>query len=372
MNDGGACQSPIAVSVGTATGSGVTGNRVSLGAKLLVADSATLTSEGVVLSTSGHSSGKHGHEHAHGHSHHGGHSHRGHHHGDVASLHRNRAFGIAVFLNVAFVAIEFGFGIAANSTALMADAGHNLSDVLGLLLAWGAVILGQRKADSRYTYGLRGASILAATANGILLVAACGAIALEAVQRFNVEQPVGGAIVTIVALVGIAINGISAWMLMAGSKGDLNLRGAFLHMVADAVVSLGVAISGVVMLLAQWYWLDSVVSLAIVAVILWATWSLLRESLRLSMNAVPAHIDLGAVQASLRGLPGVTSVADLHVWAISTTQNALTVTLVMPDRHPGDSFLDAAQAMLKKHHGIDHATLQIRQHAANDDCMLDE
>lgn len=322
------------------------------------------------MSTSRRSPGKH--DHHHGHAHHGTHSHHGHHHGDVSALHRNRAFGVAVFLNVAFVVIEFGFGVAANSTALMADAGHNLSDVLGLLLAWGAVILGQRKANSRYTYGLRGASILAAMANGILLVAACGAIALEAVQRFNTEQPVGGAIVSIVAVVGIVINGISAWMLMAGSKGDLNLRGAFLHMVADAVVSLGVAISGVVMLLQQWYWLDSVVSLAIVAVILWATWSLLRESLRLSMNAVPAHIDLGAVQESLRALPGVQNIADLHVWGISTTQNALTVTLVMPEAHPGDAFLDDAQALLKRRHGIDHATLQVRRRPVSDECMLDE
>lgn len=321
------------------------------------------------MSTSRRSPGNHDH---HGHAHHGTHSHHGHHHGDVSGLHRNRAFGVAVFLNVAFVVIEFGFGVAANSTALMADAGHNLSDVLGLLLAWGAVILGQRKANSRYTYGLRGASILAAMANGILLVAACGAIALEAVQRFNTEQPVSGTIVSIVAVVGIVVNGISAWMLMAGSKGDLNLRGAFLHMVADAVVSLGVAISGVMMLLRQWYWLDSAVSLGIVAVILWATWSLLRESLRLSMNAVPAHIDLGAVQESLRALPGVQSIADLHVWGISTTQNALTVTLVMPEAHPGDAFLDDVQALLKRRHGIDHVTLQVRRRPVSDECMLDE
>lgn len=323
------------------------------------------------MSISGRSPGKHDHDHIHDHSQRGAHSHHGHHHGDISALHRNRAFGIAVFLNVAFVIIEFGFGIAANSTALMADAGHNLSDVLGLLLAWGAVILGQRKADNRYTYGLRGASILAAMANGILLVAACGAIALEAVQRFNAEQAVGGAIVSIVAVIGIAINGISAWMLMAGSKGDLNLRGAFLHMVADAVVSLGVAVCGVIMLFTQWYWLDSIVSLAIVAVILWASWSLLQESVRLSMNAVPAHIDLDAVQESLRGLPGVAGVGDLHVWGISTTQNALTATLVMPGAHPGDAFLDAAQGMLKEQHGIDHATLQIRRCAASDECMLD-
>ncbi|MBK1681596.1 cation diffusion facilitator family transporter [Rhodocyclus tenuis] len=299
---------------------------------------------------------------------HAGHGH-GHVHGAGASG-SGSAFFIAVFLNTAFVVAEFAFGFIANSTALMADAGHNLSDVFGLLLAWGAAILARRAPAGRFTYGLRGTSILASLANAMFLLVACGGIAWEAVQRFSQAPVVNGLTVTLVAGVGIAINGISAWLFVKGSKGDLNIRGAYLHMLADAAVSLGVVVAGVVMMFTGWHWLDPVVSLAIVAVIVAGTWGLLRESVHLVLDAVPADIDAQAVDACLRQLPGVSDVHDLHIWAMSTTENALTAHLVIADGHPGDAFIDEVTANLHMRFGIQHSTLQIEQGTTAHRCCL--
>lgn len=300
---------------------------------------------------------------------HSGHLHGGeHHHGDPNS--QGRAFAISIALNSGFVAIEFFYGFVANSTALMADAGHNLSDVLGLLLAWGAVILARKKPTDRYTYGLRSTSILAALANAMLLLVACGAIAWEAVQRFSEPPVVSSLTVTLVAAVGIVINGLSAWLLVKGSKNDLNIRGAYLHMAADAVVSLGVVISGLVMLFTGWYWLDPMVSLAIVVVIVVGTWGLLRESVQLALSAVPKHINVPAVEKYLRQYVGVTDIHDLHIWGMSTTESALTVHLVMPEGYPGDACMDDITHTLKERFSIHHSTLQVEQGTTDHSCVL--
>jgi len=313
---------------------------------------------------------------ANSHRHHDGHSHDSgapHHHGgfDHAAMDsHSRAFMLAIALNVGFVAIEFTYGVIAESTALMADAGHNLSDVLGLLLAWGAAVLGKKQPSDRYTYGLRNTSILAALANGMLLLVVCGGIGWEAMRRFAEPSEVAGFTVAVVAAIGIAVNGFSAWLFMAGRKKDLNIRGAFLHMVADALVSLGVVVGGVTIIYTGWYWVDPVLSLVIVVVILIGTWGLLRDAIRLSLSAVPAHIDLQEVQRFLSELPGVAEVQDLHIWGMSTTETALTVHLVMPDGCPGDSFLEFAAGELRGRFGIQHSTLQIRQNNGQGSCTL--
>ena len=297
------------------------------------------------------------HHHDHGHAH--GHGHGHHHHAPPAPGDHSRAFLIAILLNVGFVAVEFTYGLIAHSTALMADAGHNLSDVLGLVLAWVAAVLTKKQPEGRYTYGLRGTSILAALGNSMLLLVACGGIGWEAVQRLSAPAPVGGLTVSVVAGVGIAVNAFSAWLFMAGSKGDLNLRGAYLHMAADALVSLAVVAGGLTMLYTGWYWVDPVLSLAIVAVILVSSYGLLRDALRLSLSAVPAHIALEEVHAYLAALPGVASVHDLHVWGMSTTEAALTAHLLMPGGHPGDAFFTEAASELEQRFGIRHSTLQV-------------
>ncbi|MBJ7308892.1 cation transporter [Rugamonas sp. CCM 8940] len=303
---------------------------------------------------------QHGHSHGHGH----------HHHGDPNS--HGRAFAIAIVLNTLFVGVEFGYGFIANSTALMADAGHNLSDVLGLMLAWGAAILAKRAPNQRYTYGLRGTSMLAALFNAMLLMAACGAIAWEAVQQLLHPNPVAGLTVSLVAAVGIAINGFSAWLFLAGSKDDINIRGAYLHLAADAAISLGVLLAGLVVMATGWSWLDPLVSMAIVALIVWSTWSLLHESLRLVLAAVPDNVDAPGVEQFLRQQAGVSGVHDLHIWAMSTTETALTAHLVMPDGHPGDDIVDSIGRRLKDDFAIHHSTLQIEHGTTSHACCLTE
>ncbi len=301
-------------------------------------------------------------DHQHNHCSHGHH----HHHGDPNS----RAFGIAISLNVLYVVVEFVYGLIANSTALLADAGHNLADVLGLLLAGGAAILARRVPSGRYTYGLRSSSILAALANAMFLLVTCGAIAWEAILRFYQPPAVAGMTVIVVAGMGIAINGLSAWMFMRGSHDDINVRGAYLHMAADAAVSLGVVAAGFVMLVTGWYWLDPLVSLVIVSVIVAGTWSLLRESVHLALSAVPASIDLPQVEAYLRSCKGVSDIHDLHIWGMSTTESALTVHLVMPDGYPGDEYMDGIMHMLKDKYAVHHSTLQVEQGTTNHSCAL--
>ncbi|MFZ2407159.1 MAG: cation diffusion facilitator family transporter [Methylobacter sp.] len=310
----------------------------------------------------------HNHDHSAGHHH----EHDHHHHGTLNNQgnHQGRTFIFTILLNLVFVVIEFAYGFIANSTALMADAGHNTSDVLGLLLAWGAVMLARRQPSQRYTYGLRSTSILAALANATLLLVACGAIALEAIQRFSQPPAVASLTVSIVAAIGIVINGLSAWLLMKGSKEDLNIRGAYLHMVADTAVSLAVVVVGVAMFHSGWYWLDPAISLAIVVVIVIGTWGLLRDSLRLALSAVPEQINAPAIDMYLRQLDGVTDIHDLHIWGLSTTETALTAHLVMPCGCPGDAFMDDITQTLKERYSIHHSTLQIEQGTTNHACSL--
>jgi len=269
------------------------------------------------------------------------------------------AFAVGIGLNLTFVAVEFVYGVLANSVALMADAGHNLSDVLGLVIAWIASILTRRAPSSRYTYGLGGSSILAALFNAVLLLLAVGAIAWEAVLRLFHPEPVASGIVMIVAAVGIIVNGVTAALFASGRKGDLNIRGAFLHMIADAAVSAGVVAAGLIILYTGWLWLDPLASLVIVGVIVWTTWSLLRDSLAMSVGAVPSSIDPQAVRSYLASCTGVAAVHDLHIWPLSTMENALTAHLVFPGGHPGDEFLLMAATELRRRFGIGHTTLQI-------------
>lgn len=296
------------------------------------------------------------HDHApHDHAHHdhglGGHSH--------APADFSTAFLIGIGLNTAFVIAEATFGYLSNSMALVADAGHNLSDVLGLIVAWIAAVLSKRKPSERYTYGLRGSSILAALANAVLLLIAVGAIAAEAIRRLFDPEPVAGVTVLVVATIGIAINGFTAWLFASGRKGDLNIRGAYLHMMADAAVSLGVVIAALVIMATGWNWLDPVVSLVIGAVIVVGTWGLLRDSTAMSLSAVPRHIDPVAVRRYLADRPGVTEVHDLHIWPMSTTEVALTAHLVIPAGRPDDGFLVEVARHLSQEFGIAHATVQV-------------
>ena len=309
-----------------------------------------------------HSQHGHAQQHGHGHEPHR-HAHgagKGHGHGHVhAPATFDRAFAIGIGLNIAFVALEATAGLLAGSMALLADAGHNLSDVLGLVVAWAAAWLARKPPSQRFTYGLRSSTILAALLNAIFLLVAVGAIALEALQRLRTPEPVVGSAVIWVALAGIAVNGLTAWLFARGREGDLNIRGAYLHMLADAAVSAGVVMAGILILATGWQWVDPVVSLVIVAVIVHATWSLLRDAVTLSLDAVPARIDSAAVRADLQSQPGVASLHDLHIWPMSTTEIALTAHLVMPSGHPGDAFLMRLAADLEARHGICHVTLQV-------------
>jgi cobalt-zinc-cadmium efflux system protein len=273
----------------------------------------------------------------------------------------NRAFALGVGLNLAFVVLEAGAGLWAGSLALLADAGHNLGDVLGLLLAWGASYLAGRPPTARRTYGLRRASILAALGNAVLLLVAVGGIAWEAVQRFARPEPVSGWAVIAVAAAGVVVNTATALLFLAGRKSDLNIRGAFLHMVADAGVSAAVVVAGLVIQFSGWLWVDPAASLLVVAVITAGTWGLLRESVDLSLDAVPEGIDPAAVEGYLAGLPGVTAVHDLHIWGLSTTHAALTAHLVKPDGLLDDDLLTRAATELHDRFGIEHVTLQLEQ-----------
>ena len=270
-----------------------------------------------------------------------------------------RTFAVTTGLNVALVIGQAIFGVLANSLALIADAGHNLSDVMGLLLAWGAFAIAGWRPSARYTYRLHGASILAALGNALLLLVAVGAISWEAIHRFSAPQEVASGTVILMAALGVIVNGASAWLLSRGSQSDLNMRGAFLHMLADAGVSLAVIVAALGIQFTGWQWLDSAVSLVISAVILVGTWNLLRESLKLSLNAAPRDVDLAAVRRYLEGLPEVAAIHDLHVWAMSTSETVLTCHLVTPDGHPGDEFLQRVAGDLHHKFGIGHSTVQI-------------
>jgi cobalt-zinc-cadmium efflux system protein len=293
------------------------------------------------------------------------HNHEGHSHGPPAS---NAAFAIGVVLNLGFVVVEACYGLAAHSLALISDAGHNLSDVFSLLLAWGAMQLTKAPTTTRRTYGWRRSSIFAALINAVLLLVVVGGIALEAIRRFARPEEVASGVVMAVSAIGIVINGATALLFMSGRKHDLNVKGAFLHMLGDAAVSAGVVVAAYAIKMTGWQWIDPAVSLAIGAVIVWGTWGLLRESINLSMDAVPAGIDPNAVEDYLAKLEGVTAVHDLHIWAMSTTEVALTVHLVMDETPRDDSFLTQLSDTLRDQFGIGHATTQIECGICEHDC----
>jgi cobalt-zinc-cadmium efflux system protein len=285
-------------------------------------------------------------------------------------LNFGRAFAIAATLNIILVIAQVVFGVLANSVALIADAGHNLGDVLGLLLAWGAHGMARWLPTKRYTYGFRSASILAALFNGIILLVATGAIAGEALRRLTGPGDVAGVTVMIVAAAGIVVNGVSAWLLMAGREGDLNIRGAFLHMLGDAAISLGVVAAAAAILATGWNWLDPVASLVIAVLIVWGTWGLLREAFMMSLDAVPQGVDGTKVESFLRELPGVSDVHDLHIWAMSTTETAMTAHLVRPGAGLDDHLLHDVCRELERRFRISHATLQIEAGDTEHACRL--
>ncbi len=311
-----------------------------------------------------HDGPAHEHTHARGLRFGGGH----HHHHAPANF--DRAFAIGVGLNLAFVLAEAIFGLRAGSLALLADAGHNLGDVLGLALAWTGSVLARRGPTPRFTYGLRRFSILAAVANAGLLLVAVGAIAIEAVQRFGHPRPVASGTVMIVAAIGILVNGGTALGFLRGRASDLNVRGAFLHMMSDAVASAGVVVTGLLLGITGWLWLDPAVSLLLVALIMWSTWGLAKDSLDLALDAVPPGIDFEAVSGVLRALDGVVEVHDLHIWGMSTTDVALTAHLVRPCGGGEDALLAAATQQLRLRFGISHATIQLEQGLAVHPCEL--
>jgi cobalt-zinc-cadmium efflux system protein len=296
------------------------------------------------------------HDHSHGHSH--------------APASFGRAFAIGIVLNTVFVIVETVYGLLSHSLALVADAGHNLSDVLGLLLAWGATILAKRAATERHTYGFRRSSVLAALGNAVFLLVSVGAIAWEAITRLRTPDHVGAQTVIWVALLGILINAGTAVMFMAGRKDDLNVRGAFVHMTADAAISAGVVIAGIIIAYTGWYWIDPAVSLIVAAIIIYGTWDLLRESINLSLDAVPEGIDPAAVIAYLRALPQVTDAHHLHIWGLSTTEAALTVHLVLVDRTQSDALLREINTVLRERFRIGHATVQFESPGAHE-CQAD-
>jgi cobalt-zinc-cadmium efflux system protein len=288
-----------------------------------------------------------------------------HHHGPAAF---SQAFAIGIVLNIGFVVIEAVYGWRVGSLALLADAGHNLSDVAGLVLAWGAALAAGRLPDHRHTYGWQRASILAAFANAVLLLVAMGSLLWEAGHRLQSPTPTDGITIMVIAAIGVLVNGATAALFMSGSKADMNIRGAFLHMAADALVSLGVVAAGALYLWTGWAWLDPVTSMAIALVIIAGTWGLFRQSLHLLFDGVPESVVLAEVDAMLRALPGVKDVHDLHVWAMSTTDIALTAHLVMPGGHPGDVFLEKIAHDLHEQFHITHPTIQIEFNGLDHGC----
>jgi cobalt-zinc-cadmium efflux system protein len=299
-----------------------------------------------------------------------------HHHQQAAHQHGHggadygRAFAIGIGLNLAYVAAEAGFGVVSGSLALLADAGHNLGDVLGLALSWGAAVLSRRRPSQRFTYGLRSSSILAALANAIVLLVVTGGIAWEALWRLSHPVAVAGATIAWVAAIGILVNGGTALLFARGRSRDLNVKSAFVHMAADALVSAGVVMGGIAIALTGQPWLDPAVGLVVSAVIVYGTWDLIKDAMGLALDAVPEGVDATAVRAHLAALPGVAEIHDLHIWGMSTTETALTCHLVMPGGHPGDAALVRLVRELDERFGIHHATIQIELADSDEICAL--
>ncbi len=311
-----------------------------------------------------------GHHHNHGHSAHSHHDRHGP-HGHIPTSF-SRAFALGIALNITYIIVEVVYGLLAGSMALLADAGHNLSDVLGLAVAWAGAELAKRPPSKRFTYGLGGSSILAALLNGLFLLVACGAIALEAIQRFSAPSPIASTTVIIVASVGIVINFGTAMLFVRGQKEDINIRGAFLHMMADAGVSAGVVVGGIAIYFSGWNWIDPLISLLIVVLIFWSTWGLLSEAVRMSLAGVPRDINVEEVQTYLASLPGVQTVHDLHIWPMSTSETAMTAHLILPDGHPGKGFLASVQKEVLALFSIHHTTIQIElEDEEGDLCRVD-
>jgi len=299
----------------------------------------------------------HSHPHTHGET--------GHHHGPTKAEDMGKAFAIGVALNLAYVLVEAGYGLLNHSMALLADAGHNFSDVLTLVLAWGAALMASKGATYRHTYGFRRGTVLSALLSSLLLLGALGAITLEAVQRLLNPAPVSGGVMILVAGIGVVINTATALLFMRGQRGDLNIRGAFLHMAQDAALSFGVVVAGIGIYFTHWRWLDPLTSLVIVALVFWSTWQLFRESLNLSIDAVPEHIDIHAIEHYLQSAPGVVDVHDLHIWALSTSEVALTAHLVLAEDFDSgnDEWLKDILHQLQQKFGIRHATVQVERSA---------
>ncbi len=295
------------------------------------------------------------------------HSHSHHHH-EINNY--NRSFGIGIALNVIFVIIEVAYGLVADSLALIADAGHNFSDVLSLMLAWGANYLATKHPTHKRTYGLRKVTIMASLVSAVLLLLALGGIAWESVERLYAPEDVNGMIIIVVAAIGVVINTATALLFVKGQKHDLNIRAAYLHMAADAAISLGVVVAGIAIMITGWLWLDPVISLFIVLVILIGTWGLLRDSIDLSIDAVPQGIDVQHIKNYLNNLENVTEIHDLHIWAISTTETALTVHLITTHKLIDNCFLEKIQEHLHHHFDISHATIQIENEADDYTCVL--
>jgi cobalt-zinc-cadmium efflux system protein len=304
-----------------------------------------------------HDAHYHGHAHLHGHH-------------PAGRADYGRAFALGIVLNLAYVTAEATFGALSGSLALLADAGHNLGDVLGLALSWGAAVLSRREPSGRFTYGLRSSSILAALANAIILLVVTGGIAWEALWRLSHPMPVAGGTVAWVAAAGILVNGATALLFARGRQRDLNLKSAFLHMAADALVTAGVVVAGIAIALTGLPWLDPAVSLVISGVIVYATWDLIRGAISLALDAVPEGIDAAAVRAHLAAMPGVAAIHDLHIWGMSTTETAMTCHLVMPGGHPGDAALGRLARELEERFGIHHATIQIELADSDEVCAL--
>jgi len=283
----------------------------------------------------------------------------------------NHSFAIGIALNIIFVIIEVSYGLVADSLALIADAGHNLSDVMSLMLAWGANRLATKHPTQKRTYGLRKVTILASLLSAVLLFVALGGIAWESIERLSTPQPVEGMIIIIVAAIGVVINTATALLFVKGQKHDLNIRAAYLHMAADAAISLGVVLAGIAIMITGWLWLDPLISLLIVIVILLGTWNLLKDSIELSIDAVPKDIDVSEIKNYLLCLENVSDMHDLHVWALSTTETALTVHLVTTHKLIDNDFLQKVQEHLHDHFGIAHVTVQMEKEASDYSCMLD-
>ncbi|MBC3541881.1 cation diffusion facilitator family transporter [Rufibacter sediminis] len=297
------------------------------------------------------------HSHTHEHSHHHGHSHS---HGLPASGHLNKAFLLGITLNILYVVVEAGAGWWYNSLALLTDAGHNFTDVISLLLAFFALKMAQRKPTDRFTYGYGKSTTLVSLLNAVLLLLAVGAIGWEAIERLGTAPALNGTAISLVSGIGIVINAGTALLFFRNKDHDINVKGAYLHMAADALVSLGVVVAGLVMHYTGWFWVDAVMSLVIVAVIVWSTWGLLVESLRLTLDAVPQGVDLAAIREYLLAVPGVTEVHDLHVWAMSSTENSLTAHLVLEEGY-SDFQLSQITAGLRDHFHLPHVTLQVER-----------